>query len=495
MAGQKGNRLKMETIYDVAVIGAGVTGCAAARYISRYNVKAIVIERAEDVCAFGASKANSAIVHAGFDAPNGSLMARLNVEGSKMMGPLSKELDFDYKNNGSLVVCMKEEDYPKLERLYQNGIKNGVDGLEIVRGERLFELEGAVRRDAYAALWAPTGAIVCPFSLTIALAENAAMNGVSFKFNSTVTALRYEGGAWSIQTNRGLIRARSVINAAGVYADTLHNMVSSRRINITPRKGEYMLLDKSAGGFIKRTVFQLPDKLGKGVLVSPTVHGNVIVGPTALDVFDRDGVNTTSSGLAAVMERSGAAVENVPLKQVITSFAGLRAHEDGHEFIIGLAEGTKSFFDCAGIESPGLSSAPAIGKMIADMVAESLGLEENKAFEPKRQRIINPRRLTNAERNALIAQDGSFGQIVCRCEGITEGEIISAIRRPIGAKSLDGVKRRVRAGMGRCQGGFCGTRVMEILARELNISINDVTKCGGESKMIMGSSQKGDIRQ
>ncbi len=485
----------METVYDVAVIGAGVTGCAAARYLSAYKAKTIVIERAEDVCSLGASKANSAIVHAGFDAHHGSLMAKLNVEGSKMMGALSKELDFDYINNGSLVVCMNEADYPQLERLYQNGIENGVEGLEIVRGERLFELESAVRRDAYAALWAPTGAIVCPFGLTIALAENAEANGAEFSFNSTVTALRYEDEGWSIQTNRGLIRARSVINAAGTYADVLHNMVSTRRINITPRKGEYMLLDKSVGGFVKRTVFQLPSKLGKGVLVSPTVHGNIIVGPTAEDVFDRDGVNTTQSGLATVMEKSVAAVECVPLKQVITSFAGLRAHEDGHEFIIGLAEGTKNFFDCAGMESPGLSSAPAVGKMIAGIVAESLGLEENKSFEPRRQGIINPRKLTNAERNALIARDGSFGQIVCRCEGITEGEIISAIRRPIGAKSLDGVKRRVRAGMGRCQGGFCGTRVMEILARELNISINDVTKCGGESKMIMGTSRKGDMRQ
>lgn len=481
--------------YDVAIIGAGVTGCAAARYLSRYNVKAAVIERAEDVCAFGASKANSAIVHAGFDAKAGSLMAKLNVQGSQMMPALAKELDFSYQNNGSLVVCMDKADFPKLEGLYANGQQNGVSGLEIVRGERLAQIESAVRKDAYAALWAPTGAIICPFGLTIALAENAAMNGVDFIFNSTVTALRHEGGLWSIQTQRGLIRAAAIINAAGVYADTLHNMVSTRKINITPRKGEYMLLDKSAGAFVRRTVFQLPSKLGKGVLVSPTVHGNIIIGPTAEDVFDRDGVNTTAEGLAAIIKKSAVAVDGLPLKQVITSFAGLRAHEDGHEFIIGKAEGAQNFFDCAGMESPGLSSAPAVGKMVADMVADELGLELNKAFEPHRRGITNMSMLSIAQRNELIKQNSAYGQIVCRCEGISEGEIIEAVRRPIGAKSLDGVKRRVRAGMGRCQGGFCSPKVMEIIARELGTDVEQITKSGGDSKLICGINKQEAVRQ
>ena len=476
--------------YDVVIIGAGVTGCAAARYLSRYNVHAAVIERAEDVCAAGASKANSAIVHAGFDAPTGSLMAKLNVEGSRVMPKLAKELDFSYMNNGSLVVCMDEADYGKLERLYQNGLKNGVEGLEIVRGERLRELEPAVRSEAYAALWAPTGAIICPFGLTIALAENAAANGVEFIFNTAVTALRHEGGAWSVQTGEGLIRADAVINAAGTYADVLHNMVSTKKIHITPRKGEYMLLDHAAGDFVKRTVFRLPTKLGKGVLVSPTVHGNIIVGPTAEDIFDRDGVNTTQKGLDAVRERANLAVEGLPLKQVITSFAGLRAHEDGHEFIIGRAEGTENFFDCAGIESPGLSSAPAIGRMISEIVAEELKLEKNAAFIPTRKGITELKKLSMDEQNALIRQNSAYGRIVCRCESITEGEIVDAIRRPVGARSLDGVKRRVRAGMGRCQGGFCSTRVMEILARELKASLADVTKSGGHSKMITGLAKQ-----
>ena len=293
-----------------------------------------------------------------------------------------------------------------------------------------------------------------------------------------------------MQTDKELIRADAVINAAGTYADVLHNMVSTKKIHITPRKGEYMLLDREAGGFVKRTVFQLPTKFGKGVLVSPTVHGNIIAGPTAEDIFDRDGVNTTQAGLDAVRARADIAVEGLPLKQVITSFAGLRAHEDGHEFIIGRAEGTENFFDCAGIESPGLSSAPAIGRMISEIVAEELKLEKNAAFIPTRQGITELKKLSMDEQNALIRQNSAYGRIVCRCESITEGEIVDAICRPVGARSLDGVKRRVRAGMGRCQGGFCSTRVMEILARELKASLADVTKSGGHSKMITGLAKQ-----
>ena len=477
----------MNKQYDVVIIGAGVTGCAAARYLSRYNVHAAVIERAEDVCAAGASKANSAIVHAGFDAPTGSLMAKLNVEGSRVMPRLAKELDFSYMNNGSLVVCMDEADYGKLERLYQNGLKNGVEGLEIVRGERLREIEPAVRREAYAALWAPTGAIICPFGLTVALAENAAANGVEFIFNTAVTALRHEGGAWSVQTDRGLIRADAVINAAGTYADVLHNMVSTRKLHITPRRGDYCLLDKNTGDFVSHTIFQLPGKLGKGVLVSPTVHGNTIVGPTAIDIDDREGTNTTAEGLNDLIEKAGATVEHLPIRQTITSFAGLRAHEARHDFFIG--EIAPGFVDCAAIESPGLSSAPAIGAMVADIVRGSLHLHNKPDFDPTRRGILDPKALDLAARAELIRQNPAYGQIICRCESVTEGEIIDAIRRTPGARSLDGVKRRTRAGMGRCQAGFCSPRVMEILARELGVPQSEITKSGGASKIIVGTNK------
>ena len=472
-------------MYDVIIIGAGVTGCAVARYLSRYQGSALVLERAEDVCC-GTSKANSAIIHAGFDAAHGSLMAKMNVQGSRMVPGLAKELDFPFRRNGSLVVCMSEEDMHRLLALYENGVKNGVEGLEIVDAQRLHELEPNVSKNAVAALWAPTGGIVCPFNMTIALAENANANGVDFRFNTKVTGFTRGEEGWTVHTEQGDFRTRYVVNAAGVYADVLHNMVSARKLHITPRRGDYCLLDRQVGDFVSHTVFQLPGKLGKGVLVSPTVHGNIIVGPTAIDIEDRDGTNTTAAGLEELIAKAGISVDNLPIRQTITSFAGLRAHEDHHEFVIGEAEDAPGFVDCAGIESPGLTSAPAIGLTVAELLREKLGLREKEHFVATRKGLLDPKSLTWDAYQALIRENPAYGQIICRCEQVTEGEIIEAIRRPLGARSLDGVKRRTRAGMGRCQAGFCSPRVMEILARELGVSQAEITKCGGASRLIVG---------
>lgn len=472
-------------MYDVIIIGAGVTGCAVARYLSRYQGSALVLERAEDVCC-GTSKANSAIIHAGFDAAHGSLMAKMNVQGSRMVPGLAKELDFPFRMNGSLVVCMSEEDMHRLLALYENGVKNGVEGLEIVDARRLHELEPNVSKNAVAALWAPTGGIVCPFNMTIALAENANANGVDFRFNTKVTGFTRGEEGWTVHTEQGDFQTRYVVNAAGVYADVLHNMVSPRKLHITPRRGDYCLLDRQVGGFVSHTVFQLPGKLGKGVLVSPTVHGNIIVGPTAIDIEDRDGTNTTAAGLEELISKAGISVDNLPIRQTITSFAGLRAHEDHHEFVIGEAEDAPGFVDCAGIESPGLTSAPAIGLTVAELLREKLGLREKEDFIATRKGLLDPKSLTWDAYQALIRENPAYGQIICRCEQVTEGEIIDAIRRPLGARSLDGVKRRTRAGMGRCQAGFCSPRVMEILARELGVSQAEITKCGGASRLIVG---------
>lgn len=472
-------------MYDVIIIGAGVTGCAVARYLSRYQGSALVLERAEDVCC-GTSKANSAIIHAGFDAAHGSLMAKMNVQGSRMLPELAKELDFPFRRNSSLVVCMSEEDMPRLRALYENGVKNGVEGLEIVDAQRLHELEPNVSKNAVAALWAPTGGIVCPFNMTIALAENANANGVDFRFNTKVTGFTRGEESWTVHTEQGDFQTRYVVNAAGVYADVLHNMVSARKLHITPRRGDYCLLDRQVGGFVSHTVFQLPGKLGKGVLVSPTVHGNIIVGPTAIDIEDRDGTNTTAAGLEELIAKAGISVDNLPIRQTITSFAGLRAHEDHHEFVIGEAEDAPGFVDCAGIESPGLTSAPAIGLTVAELLREKLGLRKKEDFIATRKGLLDPKSLTKEAYQALIRENPAYGQIICRCEQVTEGEIIDAIRRPLGARSLDGVKRRTRAGMGRCQAGFCSPRVMEILARELGVSQAEITKCGGASRLIVG---------
>ena len=471
---------------DIIVIGAGVSGCAIARELSRKKASVLVVEREEDVCC-GTSKANSAIVHAGYDAKHGSLMAKLNVQGSRMMPGLAKELDFHYKRNGSLVVMLSEEDRPNLIALYENGVANGVEGLRIIERDELVAMEPNISDTAVAALYAPTGAIVCPFGLTYALAENAAKNGVQFQFDSEVTVIEKIDGGWKVSTVKGDLEAKVVVNAAGVYADKLHNMVSDDTMTITPRRGDYFLLDRTTGGFVSNTIFQLPGKYGKGVLVAPTVHGNTIVGPTAIDIEDKDGTATTQAGLDDVRAKSGSAVKNLPLRQTITSFAGLRAHEARHEFFI--REIAPGFVDCAAIESPGLSSAPAIGVMVADIVDGILKLEPNPDFDPTRKGILDPKELPFEERAALIKENAAYGTVICRCETITEGEIIDAIHRVPGARSVDGVKRRTRAGMGRCQGGFCSPRVLEILARELGVPMSEITKAGGKSKLIVGTNK------
>ena len=470
-------------MYDVVIIGAGVSGCAIARELSRQKGSILVVEREEDVCC-GTTKANSAIVHAGYDAANGSLMAKLNVQGSEMMPELTKQLDVHYKQIGSLVICLSEEDRPGLVKLYENGVANGVKDLRIVERDELVEMEPNISDDAVAALYAPTGAIVCPFGLTYALAENAAKNGAQFQFDTEVTGIEAIDGGWKLSTSKGEIETKVVVNAAGVYADKLHNMVSDDTMTIVPRRGDYFLLDRTAGDHVKHVVFQLPGKFGKGVLVTPTVHGNVLVGPTAIDIEDKDGTSTTQAGLDEIRAKSGMAVKDLPLRQTITSFAGLRAHELRHEFFIG--EVKPGFVDCAGIESPGLSSAPAIGVMVADIVTGILNLEPNPEFDPNRKGILDPKTLSYEEQVALIQENPAYGTVICRCETITEGEIIDAIRRVPGAKSLDGVKRRTRAGMGRCQGGFCSPRVMEILAREMGVDQSQVTKSGGASQLIVG---------
>ncbi|MGN0350107.1 MAG: NAD(P)/FAD-dependent oxidoreductase [Roseburia sp.] len=482
-------------MYDVAIIGAGVIGSAIARELSKYQLKACVIEREEDVCC-GTSKANSAIIHAGFDATPGTLKAKLNVRGNELMTSLAKELDIPFTRNGSLVVCTKEQNPNDLEKLLEKGKANGVPDLQLLNREELLKLEPNLSDDVTCALLAPTGGIVCPFHMTMAFAENAYTNGIEFLLNTEVKNISKEESGYLLSvhhrdTNTAQeIRTKIVVNAAGVYADVLNNMVSRHKLHITARKGEYMLLDKDAGTHVNHTIFQLPSKMGKGVLVTPTVHGNLLVGPTAVDVGDKEGVNTTLDGLDSLGKTASLSVKNIPLRQVITSFAGLRAHEDGNDFVICEAKDAKGFLNVAGIESPGLSSAPAIGEMVADMVKEMLSLSENPDFIATRKGILRPETLSLEERNRLIKEQPAYGNIICRCEMITEGEIIDAIHRPLGARSLDGVKRRTRAGMGRCQAGFCSPRTMEILEREVPMSMLDISKNGIGSNLVYGHNKE-----
>ena len=475
-------------MYDVAIIGAGVIGSAVARELSKYNVNACVIEREEDVCC-GTSKANSAIIHAGFDAKPGTLKAKLNVRGNEMMDQLSKDLDIPFKRNGSLVVRTKDQDPAGLVELLEKAKANGVPRVRILNREELIAMEPNLSDDVVEALHAPTGAIVCPFHMTIAFAENAYENGVEFFLNTKVENIEKIQDGYKIFTNKQVIEAKVVVNAAGVYSDVFNNMVSSRKLQVIARKGEYMLLDKAAGCHVNQTIFQLPSKMGKGVLVSPTVHGNLIVGPTACDIDDKEGTNTTQKYLDSIGPAAALSVKNVPLRQVITSFAGLRAHEVDGDFVIGEAEGAEGFFNAAGVESPGLSSAPAIGELLAGQIAEKFSLRKKDNFKATRKGILNPEKLTMEERNALIKEQPAYGNIICRCEMISEGEILDAIHRPLGARSLDGVKRRTRAGMGRCQSGFCSPRTMEILAREVPMAMSDISKSGGKSTYIVGTNK------
>ncbi len=482
-------------IYDVIIIGAGVSGSAIARELSRYQANVCVLEKCEDVCE-GTSKANSGIVHAGYDAPAGSLMAKLNVRGNEMMDDFCRDLDIPFKRNGSMVVCIHKEELSGLQDLYDRGIQNGVKGLKILTRKEALKMEPNLSDNVEGVLYAPTAGIICPFKLCIAMAENANVNGVEFRFNTKVEDIKKgEDDLWHIRTNNGECVSRYVVNAAGVYSGQIHNMVckDDDKIEITPRRGDYCLLDKEAGNHVSHTIFPQPTSLGKGVLVTPTVHGNLLVGPTAEDIDDYEGVNTTADGINDLIAKANDHVKNLPMRKVITSFAGLRAHEPRHEFIIGEVKGAKNFIDCAAIESPGLTSSPAIGEMVAGILKDMMGLKAKSNWIGTRKDILNPSDLSIEDRNDLIKKNPAYGNIICRCESISEGEIIDSIHRPLGARSLDGVKRRTRAGMGRCQAGFCSPKTMEILHRELGLKYEEITKCGGRSNIVIQrtKNQKG----
>ncbi len=477
-------------MYDSVIIGGGVIGCAVARELSRYRGKFLLVERDNDVCT-GTSKANSAIIHAGFDAENGSLMAKFNVKGNEMMDKVAEELDVPFKRNTAMVLCFEEENLPKLSELYERGVKNGVPDLRILTGDEAKEIEPNLNDSVCGALLAPTSGIVCPFELTLGFAENAADNGVEFSFGSGVKNIERNNESFTLTLENGnKIETKTVVNCAGVYSDDIHNMVCEDKIKVKPRRGEYIICDKSVGDLVSTTLFQLPTALGKGILVSPTVHGNLLLGPTADDIDDKEGIDTTANGLSDVLKFAAKSVKSLPNRQAITSFSGLRAHSPKHEFILGESS-VSGFFDCAAIESPGLSSSPAIGEYTAGLVAEKLGAEKKDDFNPLRKGLKKPNEMSFEQRAELIKENPTYGNIICRCETVSEGEIIASINRTLGATTLDGVKRRTRAGMGRCQSGFCSPRVMEILARELHLDLDDIKKNEKGSFVAVGKTSKG----
>ncbi len=469
--------------YDVAVIGGGVVGALISRALSRYDISVALLEKCNDV-AMGTTKANSAIVHGGFDAANGTLKAKLNVRGTELMPKVCADLSVPYRNNGSLVLAFSEKEMEHVHKLYERGVKNGVPKLSVLNKEQVKALEPQVSDEVVGALLSETAGIVCPYELTIAATENAVTNGVEFIRNCAVEAICSSSDGFALSTTQGEISAKYVVNAAGIHSDDIARMIGDNSISLIPRKGEYYLLDKSFGYMADHTIFQCPNEMGKGVLVTPTVDGNLLIGPSALDVDDKEDVDTTPEGLDFIVAKAKKSVSTLNIRGAITSFAGMRAHPTTDDFIIGFSEKNDCFLNVAGIESPGLSAAPAIAEMVVNMLSEKADFKEKSEFVSTRKAPIRFRHMSKSEREDLIAKNKAYGRIICRCETITEGEILDAIHAPAGARDVDGVKRRTRAGMGRCQGGFCGSKVVEILARELKVPMNEITKFGGGSKIL-----------
>ena len=460
-------------LYDTIIVGAGISGCAAARALARYKLNVLVVEAQDDI-ACGASKANSGIIHAGYDCVPGTLKAKLNVEGTAMFPLWAEELDFPLTVNGSLVLCFHKEGHEGLEELYMRGEKNGVPDLEIISAEEAYKLEPNLAPGLYSALWAKGAGIISPYEATIAFAENAAENGVEFLLEAQVVNISEASPGFAVETAKGTFSARTVINAAGVDADDINNFVAQQDITI-PLRGQYYLLDNAHRGFVSRTLFPLPGPRGKGILIAPTVDGNVLVGPNAEAIDERSDTQTTRTGLDEIVKNASQSVSNLPIYGRITTFAGIRAKHGSEDFVIN--EPVSGFINAVGIDSPGLSAAPAIGEMLGKMVTENLKPELNPDYNPRRKGVKRFAALPFEEQAELIRRDPKYGHIVCRCETVSEAEIIEAIHRPLGARNLAGLKRRTRAQMGRCQGGFCSLKLGEILSRELGISEESIWTC------------------
>ncbi|NPV54836.1 MAG: NAD(P)/FAD-dependent oxidoreductase [Firmicutes bacterium] len=483
-------------IADIAIIGGGVVGCSIARELSRYELNVVLIEKEAEV-GFGTSKANSGIVHAGFHSERDTLEARLCVEGNRLFDGLCGELSVPFRRNGSLLVTKTARDIAELERLRAQGIYNGVPGLEILSGQQVLDLEPGLSREVVAGLYAPTAGVVSPYELTMALAENAQANGVRFMTGCEVWGMIIEDGGNlssnpSLNRNLGLKRLRSsrgdiivryVINAAGLFGDDVAALAGGERpFRIIPRKGEEYILDRRVGALVTRTIFPMPTPNSKGILVIPTADGNIMIGPTAVEVESKHDLGTTRAGFDEIFRATRDLVPSIDSRDIIASFAGLRAASDRHSFIIERSPGVRGFMNVCGIESPGLTASPAIARMVASMIGEEMALRPKRSFNPERRPAPGFREMSAAERRAAIARDPAYGRIVCRCELVSEAEVVDTIRR--GARTLDGVKFRTRAGMGRCQGGFCTPRVMSILSRELGVPMERLTKRGDESFLV-----------
>ncbi|MBP3709624.1 MAG: NAD(P)/FAD-dependent oxidoreductase [Treponema sp.] len=490
-----------QTLFDVAIIGAGIVGSCIARELAKTSAKIVLIEKENDV-ACGSSKANSAIVHGGFDPLPDTLMARFNVRGTAMYEELAKKLNFEYDKIGSLVLAFDEDGVVLLNKLLERGKANGVPDLRIVASDELHEMEPNVNEDACAALYAPSAGIICPYKATWAFAESAVINGVTFCRNTAVHAIKKEDDLFVLRSGHGEIRAKYVVNAAGLFSDKVSQMAGARVFVIKQRRGEYCLLDNKCKSLVHHTLFQTPTALGKGVLVTPSVDGNILIGPSANDQSgDMSGyTGTTALAQADVLEKASLTIPDIPRGNIINSFAGIRAiaceidsdgsAKDIDDFIIEEDAAVKGFINVSGICSPGLSAAPAIAEYVVELLNNAgLNTQRRSGFIEERAGIAAFNTADIQARQKLVKENRLYGQIVCRCETVTEAEIVQAIHTPLGALDVDGIKRRTRAGMGRCQSGFCSPRVTEILSRELQIPMTSITKKGGSSFMLAGKTR------
>ncbi len=468
---------------DVVVIGGGVTGAAILRELSKYDLKCLLVEKEPDL-SLGTTKANSAILHAGFDAPTGSKKALTNVRGNAMYHEIQEDLDLDIKWCGSMVAATTDEEAETLKELLARGTENGVPGLKILSKEEVLKEEPNLT-SVIAALWAPTAGVCWPFGAAIAFAECALQNGAEIVRDCAVTGfVKEDGKIVGVQTDKGAISAKYVINAAGVYADEIAKLAGDDSFTIKPRKGEYILFDKTAcTDLVYGIIFPTPTKTSKGILVCTTTHGNTFIGPNAKDVTSKEDTSITSEGMNEIVNSARKLIPNLPMGQAITGFAGLRAVSSTGDFIIGASE-VEGLYNAAGIQSPGLTAAPAIAEDIVNEIVAKAGFAKKTNFNGKLPKTAKFTHMTESEKEAKIKENDLYGRVICRCETITEGEIVAAIKAPCGARTVDGVKRRTRAGMGRCQAGFCGPRVTQIIARELGIDVTEVLKEEQGSEMF-----------
>lgn len=480
-------------MYDAAIIGAGVVGCLIARSLSRFQLRTVLIDKASDI-AEGSTKANSGIVHAGYDAAPGTLRAKFNIMGNTMMKKITSELSVRFAPIGSLVVAFNQDDLAKIEDLYQRGIKNGVPGMEkVCTKERLAQLEPNLNFEAVGALYAPSAGIVCPYGLALAGCENAVENGVQLMLDTEVHNISKGSDSFLLHTNKGIFEARYIINAAGLYSDNISAMLEEKWFTIKPRRGEYLLLDKRCGKLSTKTLFGTPTALGKGILVTPTVDDNLLLGPTSAEQEDKASADTTREGSESILNSAKRMIPSIAARDIITAFSGVRATPDTGDFIIQASEQVHGLIHAAGIDSPGLTAAPAIAERIVDILSDQgLKLVPKDNFNPFRKPLPRFSELPYEEKIRRVRENPLYGHVICRCETVTEAEIIEAIHSTVGAKTLDGIKRRVRATSGRCQGGFCAPRIAEILSRELGLPMEKVTKKGGDSRILMQKLKSGE---